>query len=371
MESSPVHLAGASVFLDFDGTISTADIGVHLLERARRAAEWRELARRSTSAGEIGSRECLVDEWALVEGDEADLRAVAAEVPLDPAFGPLVDGLRAAGAEVTVVSDGFGFYVDEACAPLGVSTCSPTRSTSRPGELLFPHEDRCCPCSTCGVCKQAPIKDAQLPRADRRCSSATAPATARPRCSPTSCSPRARSRAGARRTASRYTPFDTLDDVRAALLGPKVACAIALGSDERTPLTDAVARRSARRAATTSCVVGPPAGEATQWAEVGRAVGELVAGGACRHGRAVLLDRAPARRSRPTRCAGVRAALCTDAATAAGARQWNDANVLVMGLRLTSPEVAREMLDAWFATDADPASERRRLEHRPCSTRSP
>ena len=29
------------------------------------------------------------------------------------------------------------------------------------GELVFPHEDRCCPCSTCGVCKQAPIKDAR------------------------------------------------------------------------------------------------------------------------------------------------------------------------------------------------------------------
>jgi ribose 5-phosphate isomerase B len=51
---------------------------------------------------------------------------------------------------------------------------------------------------------------------------------------------------------------------------------------------------------------------------------------------------------------GVRAALCTDAGTAAGARTWNDANVLVMGLRLTSPKVATEMLDAWFATAADP-----------------
>ena len=29
------------------------------------------------------------------------------------------------------------------------------------GELRFPHEDRCCPCSSCGVCKQAPIKDAE------------------------------------------------------------------------------------------------------------------------------------------------------------------------------------------------------------------
>jgi ribose 5-phosphate isomerase B len=52
---------------------------------------------------------------------------------------------------------------------------------------------------------------------------------------------------------------------------------------------------------------------------------------------------------------GARAALCTDAATAAGARRWNDANVLVMSLRLTSPQVAREMLDAWFDTAPDPS----------------
>ena len=50
---------------------------------------------------------------------------------------------------------------------------------------------------------------------------------------------------------------------------------------------------------------------------------------------------------------GVRAALAWDPWIAEGARRWNDANVLVMGLRLTSPEVAREMLDAWFATDFD------------------
>ena len=48
--------------------------------------------------------------------------------------------------------------------------------------------------------------------------------------------------------------------------------------------------------------------------------------------------------------AGVRAALCTDAETAAGARRWNDANVLVMSLRLATPTVAHEMLDAWFAS---------------------
>jgi ribose 5-phosphate isomerase B len=41
--------------------------------------------------------------------------------------------------------------------------------------------------------------------------------------------------------------------------------------------------------------------------------------------------------------------LCGDAETARGARWWNDANVLVMSLRATSTEVAKEILDAWFS----------------------
>jgi ribose 5-phosphate isomerase B len=47
---------------------------------------------------------------------------------------------------------------------------------------------------------------------------------------------------------------------------------------------------------------------------------------------------------------GIRAALCNDAETAAGARKWNDANVLAMSLRSTSEQVAKEILEAWFAT---------------------
>ncbi len=52
---------------------------------------------------------------------------------------------------------------------------------------------------------------------------------------------------------------------------------------------------------------------------------------------------------------GVRAALCSDAATAVGARRWNDANVLVLSLRSTSQAMLEEILDAWFA--AEPSME--------------
>ncbi|MGC0343065.1 RpiB/LacA/LacB family sugar-phosphate isomerase [Streptomyces sp. SLBN-8D4] len=56
---------------------------------------------------------------------------------------------------------------------------------------------------------------------------------------------------------------------------------------------------------------------------------------------------------------GVRAALCTDACTADGARRWNDANALALSLRLTSAPLLKEILDAWFAAEASEDAEDR------------
>jgi ribose 5-phosphate isomerase B len=61
---------------------------------------------------------------------------------------------------------------------------------------------------------------------------------------------------------------------------------------------------------------------------------------------------------------GVRAALCADAETAAGARRWNDANVLALSLRATSEPVLGEILDAWFAAEPSPdADDRANVAH--------
>jgi ribose 5-phosphate isomerase B len=62
--------------------------------------------------------------------------------------------------------------------------------------------------------------------------------------------------------------------------------------------------------------------------------------------------------------AGIRAALCGDSETAAGARRWNDANVLALSLRTTSEAVLAEILDAWFAGEPSPeADDRANVEH--------
>src|SRR5689334_10437538 len=61
---------------------------------------------------------------------------------------------------------------------------------------------------------------------------------------------------------------------------------------------------------------------------------------------------------------GIRAALCGDAATASGARRWNDANVLALSLRATSAAELEEILDAWFAGGAsDEASDVENISH--------
>ena len=139
---------------------------------------------------------------------------------------------------------------------------------------------------------------------------------------------------------------------------------VVLGSDEKTGLTDAVGDELEQRGHDV-VLVGPPGGEPIEWAEVGQRVGELVAKGDAATGVLFCWTGTGASIA-ANKVLGVRAALCTDAATAAGARKWNDANVLVMGLRLTTPEVAGELLDAWFATEPDPgeADNIARLESR-------
>src|SRR3954451_7885065 len=124
---------------------------------------------------------------------------------------------------------------------------------------------------------------------------------------------------------------------------------VAFGTDEHTPLTEAILAALEERGADVDVVAdGDP------WPDVGRWVGEAVAGGGADRG-VVCCWTGTGVSMAANKVTGVRAALCTDAETARGARRWNDANVLALGLRLTSPEVAKEMLGAFLSTDPDPS----------------
>lgn len=135
---------------------------------------------------------------------------------------------------------------------------------------------------------------------------------------------------------------------------------VAIGSDGVGPLTDALLAELNARGASVERL-GALLDGSQAWASIGRAVGETVASGradvgiACcwtGTGIAIAANKVP----------GVRAALCGDAVTAEGARRWNDANVLALSLRATSPAVGVEILDAFLRTAAsDEPADRREI----------
>jgi ribose 5-phosphate isomerase B len=58
---------------------------------------------------------------------------------------------------------------------------------------------------------------------------------------------------------------------------------------------------------------------------------------------------------------GVRAAVCTDLTAARLGREHNDANVLALGARTTSEEVALAIVDTWLATPFGGGRHERRI----------
>lgn len=128
---------------------------------------------------------------------------------------------------------------------------------------------------------------------------------------------------------------------------------IALGSDERTHVTDYVVEELRRRGHEVA-LSGPPAGEQLQWTDVAARVGRQVASGEAEQG-VLFCWTGTGVSMAANKIQGVRAALCADAETARGARRWNDANVLAMSLRSTSEVIAGEILDAWFEATPDPS----------------
>lgn len=123
---------------------------------------------------------------------------------------------------------------------------------------------------------------------------------------------------------------------------------VALGTDELTPLVEEIKRHLEGGGHEVDLVAAPE-----PWPRAGRLVGEAVASGESQAG-VVCCWTGTGVSMAANKVPGIRAALCVDSATAAGARRWNDANVLALSLRLTSAEVAREILDAFMQTAADP-----------------
>ncbi len=138
---------------------------------------------------------------------------------------------------------------------------------------------------------------------------------------------------------------------------------IAVSADELTGIAGVLAAELERRGHQVLLHGVLADGERDDWAWASEAVARDVAEGRAEQGIVCCWTGTGASIA-ANKIDGVRAALCADAPTAAGARRWNDANVLALSLRATSQAELGEILDAWFAADASSEpDDRANVEH--------
>ena len=132
---------------------------------------------------------------------------------------------------------------------------------------------------------------------------------------------------------------------------------MAIGSDSVNHLTSEIVRHlESKSVELVRC--GALADKAADYVDAAGEVAEMVSSGACEQGLlfcntgtgvTIIANKVP----------GVRAALCVDPYSASIARLANNANIIVLGMRLTGEPHAKEIVDTWLATQ--PSTEPRRM----------
>lgn len=107
--------------------------------------------------------------------------------------------------------------------------------------------------------------------------------------------------------------------------------------------------------------VGPHSDESVDYPDYGKRVAELVSTG--RYARGILLCGTGLGMSMvANRFPGVRAALCHDLFGATMSRKHNDANILVLGGRVTGETLAEEIVKVWLETPFEGGRHQNRLD---------
>ena len=125
---------------------------------------------------------------------------------------------------------------------------------------------------------------------------------------------------------------------------------IALCSDEPYPVHDVVRAQLEARGHSVVPFGAVASGKDAAWAEVAEQAALAVASGQCDEG-VFFCWSGTGISIAANKVAGIRAALCADPGAARAARIWNHANVLCLSNRTLSSDMAKELLEAWFATD--------------------
>jgi len=152
------------IFCDFDGTITQRDVTDEILSELAHPS-WREVEQEWVR-GQIGSRECLERQMALVETTAEQFHALLDSIPIDPHFFSFYSFTQAHRLPFYVVSDGFDYVIRRILKRSGVN--GPLRNGTHlfssalrlEGSRLIPSFPFSAePCEHgCGTCKAAVIR---------------------------------------------------------------------------------------------------------------------------------------------------------------------------------------------------------------------
>lgn len=124
---------------------------------------------------------------------------------------------------------------------------------------------------------------------------------------------------------------------------------IAIGSDRSTVLTDEIINYLEEKGfRLVRC--GALAGKEVDYVDAAEETAKLVSSQECEQG-VLFCNTGTGATIIANKLPNVRAALCIDAYSAMIAKKANNANVIVLGIRLTSIPHAKEIIDKWLETE--------------------
>jgi len=131
---------------------------------------------------------------------------------------------------------------------------------------------------------------------------------------------------------------------------------IAVCSDEPYAVNDIAVKELQKRGHEVVRFGSLRSGKEEPWAQVAREASEAIVQGQCDEG-VFFCWTGTGISMAANKIPGIRAALCGDPETARGARIWNHANVLALSNRLMSPDLVKEIIQAWLDTPYDEKGE--------------
>jgi 2-hydroxy-3-keto-5-methylthiopentenyl-1-phosphate phosphatase len=154
-----MKIQSIAVFCDFDGTIARRDVGYNLF-RHFSGGRNNELIP-DWKAGRLSTRECLLQEAAMVDATEQEIYRFLDQFELDSGFRSFVDLCRANDTDLFVVSDGLDFYIEYILRRyrLDFLPVIANRGFVRDRRVVVEFPRHNLTCQRCGSCKGERIRE--------------------------------------------------------------------------------------------------------------------------------------------------------------------------------------------------------------------